>query len=194
MFGTRRIFLSAMLSLVLIPAQLFAQQYISGSLSGNLGPGTYIVDGNCRVENGSMLTILPGTEFQHTGHYTWNIYGQLFAEGSETDSIKFTRQMPITSHRWGGIRFTPTVLQQSRMNYCVVEHVYNTGTITSVRNVDTRSPPMIVQPIGPHIEPPRSVRGKSPQIVVMVVSRIGIKRVSPAVFSAVNKSLPCLRS
>ena len=49
------------------------------------------------------------------------------------------------------------------------ESMYKTGTTISVRIVDTRSPPIIVHPIAPHISPPTSVRGSRPLIVVAVV-------------------------
>ena len=115
--------------LSLIVSDSFSQEYISGSLSGTLGPGSYIVEGDCEVENGSSLTIVPGTTFLHNGHHTWRIYGQLIAEGVEGDSIMFTWQTPSSSTRWGGIRFNPTVVNDNSMNYCIVEHCYNPSGI-----------------------------------------------------------------
>ena len=120
----KTILLTALLfCLTVLPSH--SQDYLNGVLSGTIGPGTYIVNGDCEVEGGTSLTILPGTILMHNGHHTWQIYGQLIAEGTESDSIKFIRQSPISSHRWGGIRFTPTVLNYNSMSYCAVEYVYN---------------------------------------------------------------------
>jgi hypothetical protein len=123
-----RTILAALLCLGYAALPACAQPHISGILSGSLGPGTYIVDGDITVANGTSLTIQPGTTFLHTGHYSWIINGSLTAVGTAADSIRFTRQQPISSHRWGGLRFTPTVPQQNQVSYCVVEDVYNSET------------------------------------------------------------------
>jgi hypothetical protein len=94
-----------------------------------LGPGTFIVDGDCQVLGGDSLTIIPGTELLHTGQYTWMIFGRLIAEGVEGDSIKFIPLSPEPTYRWGGIRFVPTDPVQNSLNYCVVDGAYN-GTVS----------------------------------------------------------------
>ena len=71
--------------------------------------------------------------------------------------------------------------------------LYRTGTIIRVSIVDTSSPPIIAQPIGAHIVPPRKVNGNNPPIVVRVVRMIGVKRISPAIFSASMIDLPSFR-
>jgi hypothetical protein len=109
----------------LIVTQVLSQPHISGDLSGILGPGTYIVDGNCQVLDGDSLNILPGTEFQHTGNYNWMIYGQLTAEGDENDSIKFIPLSPEPAYYWGGIRFVPTYPVQNSLDYCVIDGAHN---------------------------------------------------------------------
>lgn len=125
MSAPKTVFFALLAALGLLSIQALAQPHISGTLSGTLGPGTYIVDGDCQVLMGDSLTVLPGTEFLHTGHFTWMIYGRLSAEGSEGDSIRFAPESPIPSYRWGGIRFTPTVPAQSTLDYCVIDGVSN---------------------------------------------------------------------
>ena len=110
------------LTLTVIAAQ--AQPHISGNLSGTLGPGTYIVDGDINVLNATTLTIQPGTIFQHSGHYSWFIYGALHANGALGDSIRFSRQS-LGVPQWGGLRFMPTTPQQNNLTYCVIEDVQN---------------------------------------------------------------------
>lgn len=116
-------------TLCLFSILLFAQTNISGDLSGSLGPGDYIVVGNCNIQAGETLTLAPGTSFLFSGHYALNIYGELDAEGSESDSIKFIRQSPIEDHRWGGIRFYPSASSQSALDYCVIDYCKNTGAV-----------------------------------------------------------------
>ncbi len=115
----------AALAALFVATALNAQPSISGALSGTLGPGTYIVNGECRIEHGDTLEILPGTVFLHSGHFTWQINGQLEAVGTETDSIVWKRQQPYSTYRWGGLRFTPTIPYHSRLEYCVIEGAYN---------------------------------------------------------------------
>jgi hypothetical protein len=110
------------LCLLAVSAPLWAQPHLSGNLSGNLGPGSYIVDGNCTVQSGATLTIAPGTTFLHTGNYSWTIYGQLIANGTQADSIFFLRQNPVTENRWGGLRFQAGSSPNSSVNYCVVDN------------------------------------------------------------------------
>jgi len=112
--------------MALIPFAASAQPSISGSLSGSLGPGTYLVAGDCQVLYGNTLTIAPGTTYLHTGHYTWDISGELNAAGTESQPIQFLRQNPIEAHLWGGLRFQ-WGSAGSLLEWC---------TISSCRNVD----------------------------------------------------------
>ncbi len=107
--------LGAMLLLCVAPRFGLAQPSVSGTLTGSLGPGSYIVDGNCEVPHGSSLTIAPGTTFLHSGHYIWTISGRLQAVGTESDSIKFLG-------RWGGLRFAEGSSSESEAAYCVLDH------------------------------------------------------------------------
>lgn len=107
-----------------------AQPQISGPLSGNMGPGDYLVVGDCSVNGGQTLTLMPGTRFLFTGHYTLRILsnGTLHAVGTEEDSIVFTHQNPDTSCDWSGIRFLYGANAASILSYCRVEygryHIY----------------------------------------------------------------------
>ena len=112
-----------LLSLAMLgPGVALAQPMIHGSLSGTLGPGTYIVDGICGVAAGNSLTIQPGTTILFSGHYNWKIYGQLTAVGTEQDSIKFLRQNPESTCDWGGIKFFAGSSPNSAISYCVFDH------------------------------------------------------------------------
>lgn len=95
-------------------------QNISGQLSGTLGPGTYIVVGNCYVNAGDTLNIRPGTELRHTGFFVWTINGILQASGTEASPIRFIPDQPIQSHRWRGIRFPSASSSGSVLDHCVI--------------------------------------------------------------------------
>ncbi|TKJ41223.1 hypothetical protein CEE37_06040 [candidate division LCP-89 bacterium B3_LCP] len=125
MFQIKSLITAYALLVVLAVTTSFAQPIISGQQSGTLGPETYIVNGDIQVLSGQTLTIMPGTVFLHNGNHTWEISGQLNAEGTETDSIKFVRQDPIDEHRWGGIRFLSGSSDQSSIDYCVIDHCFH---------------------------------------------------------------------
>lgn len=101
------------------------QPSLSGELSGSLGPGTYVVTGDCYVPAGQTVTISPNTTLLFSGHYNLAVYGQLNAEGTETDSIYFTRQFPTEDCKHGGIRFLPGSSADNTLSYCRIEYAHN---------------------------------------------------------------------
>lgn len=143
----RLTFSPALLLVWLIPALVFAQPSIHGSLSGTIEAGTYIVDGDCQVNSSQTLTISPGTTFLFAGHFTWYIYGELQAVGTEDSLIQFLRQQPIENHRWGGIRFQSNASDESVLEYCIIDNcknisypnyygagIYTNGVDVTIRN------------------------------------------------------------
>jgi hypothetical protein len=126
--------------LILLAGSAFAQPQISGNLSGTLGPGNYLVVGNCFIQAGNTLTIAPGTTLLHSGAYTWTVYGQLNAVGTTSDSIIFKRQSP-SGERWGGIRIMEGSSANTLLSYCVIESCQN----TSGGGLQIRSVPVTVR-------------------------------------------------
>jgi len=110
----------ATLLLALCPLLVMGQN-LQGPLSGTLGPGMYLVVGNCTVDHGSTLTIQPGTSIQFTGQYSWKIYGTLHANGTAADSIVFKRQQPTTLCEWSGIRFMAGAATTCNLTHCYIE-------------------------------------------------------------------------
>ena len=128
MLRTFKLSLTFLLLLGLAPAILFAQPVnISGNQSGILGPGVYNVVGNITVPSGQTLTIMPGTEFRHTGYFVWNIYGEIQASGTSEALIQFVREQPIENHKWGGLRFQAGASDRSVIEYCKIENCKNTA-------------------------------------------------------------------
>jgi hypothetical protein len=101
------------------------QEKISGSQSGTLGPGKYIVTSNIQVEAGKCLTILPGTTFIHeSGNYIWEISGTLKAIGTKKDSIYFLSKKGVEQKKhWSGLHFQESA-PAATLNYCVVDNVF----------------------------------------------------------------------
>ncbi|MBU1652142.1 right-handed parallel beta-helix repeat-containing protein [bacterium] len=99
-----------------------AQEQISGPQSGTLGPGTYLVVGDIQVQAGQTLVVEPGTTFLHNGPWSWYVYGQLNADGTEADSIYFVRQNPVPEHRWRSIRFETGASAASTLDYCAIDN------------------------------------------------------------------------
>ncbi|MBC8203986.1 MAG: hypothetical protein H8E87_00585 [FCB group bacterium] len=121
----RTVLLLALMMVWLCPLYVLAQPSIHGPLSGTLGPGTYIVDGDCQVLSGNTLIIEPRTTFLFSGHYTFNIYGTIQANGTEAEMIEFIRQYPTEACRWGGIRFQSGAPGNSVLSYCLIDNCKN---------------------------------------------------------------------
>ena len=125
MMRAKPFLLSILLLVWLCPGVAGAQPTVHGSLSGTLGPGDYIVDGDCWVDAGNSLTIQPGTTLLFSGHYTFDIYGMLTAVGTEQDSINFIRQFPTEACKHGGIRFHNGSSPNSILSYCWIDYAKN---------------------------------------------------------------------
>lgn len=127
MTRTKVIFLSILLLAWFCPGIVSGQPTISGPLSGSLGPGDFIVVGDCSVNAGNSLTIQPGTTLLYSGHYYFNVYGQLTAVGTEQDSINFVRQFPTEACKHGGVRFYSGSSPNSILSYCLIDNAKNTS-------------------------------------------------------------------
>ncbi|MBM3324267.1 MAG: right-handed parallel beta-helix repeat-containing protein, partial [Calditrichaeota bacterium] len=98
---------------------------LSRPLSGTLGPGTYMVIGEIRVEADNTLTLMPATTFIFDGAYPFRIYGTLLAEGTESDSIVFTTDPYTNPNRWRSLCFWGSGSSASRLAYCLIEKGYS---------------------------------------------------------------------
>lgn len=92
-----------------------------------LSESPYMIYHDITVSDGLTLTIEPGVEVIFTGHYKFNVLGQLLAEGTESDSIYFTSQDIETG--WFGLRLTaiPSTNDTSKLDYCIIEYGRATG-------------------------------------------------------------------
>jgi len=115
-----------------ITAFSFADTHIpAGSVSGNwaFANSPFIIDGEISIQLGEELTIEPGVQVLFSGHYKFNIYGRLLAQGTETDTIVFTAQDTLTG--WHSLRFYDTNTNgqdSSKVVYCKLEYGKASGS------------------------------------------------------------------
>jgi len=93
-----------------------------GDVSGtwNYANSPYYIGGEINIPTESTLMIEPGVQVIFSGHYKFNIYGRLLAEGTANDTIVFTAQ--DTTLGWHGLRFICSNWQGSKVVYCKLEY------------------------------------------------------------------------
>jgi len=94
---------------------------LSGSLSGPLGPGDLEVVDTISVDSGQALTILPGTRLFFDPLIAFVVHGLLIANGTNDDSILFTKRYPSPDSLWAGIQYQRAD-SSSQMAYVIVEY------------------------------------------------------------------------
>lgn len=101
----------------------FTGSFVSGDVSGvwDAAGSPYYVTCDLTVPPGQTLTIQPGVKVLFTGHYKFNVSGNLQAIGTQQDSILFTRAFPTEDSRWWGLRFSSGTSSSSTIAYCVIE-------------------------------------------------------------------------
>ncbi|MFC1620079.1 FG-GAP-like repeat-containing protein [Candidatus Neomarinimicrobiota bacterium] len=87
-----------------------------------LADSPYIIVGDIVVPAMGELVIEPGVEVRFHGHYPFIVEGTLRAEGTETDSILFTRDEATDESRGAGIRFNSSSTDTSILAYCIIEY------------------------------------------------------------------------
>lgn len=108
-----------------IPDQTLETIGLSGSLSGILAEGVYKIGGDIIIEAANSLIIEPGTILEFKEDIMFQVYGELIAEGTYEDTIKFTNYN--NGEFWKGIDFKENASDNSIINYCIVEHSNDRG-------------------------------------------------------------------
>ncbi len=96
-----------------------------GIVSGTwyLANSPYIITGDLSLLAGYELYIEAGVEVIFMGHYAFNVYGRLMADGSESNRISFSPFIDTVG--WHGIRFyntTTNTQDSSYLRYCNFEY------------------------------------------------------------------------
>jgi predicted outer membrane repeat protein len=110
---------------------------ISGNISSNTiwNTDTVNIIEDITIENGTKLTIEPGTKIISKGFYAIYVQGCINATGTSENPIVFTRD-DTTKSGWYGIRFdnTPVTNDSSVFDYCHIKHGYAFGTAPNAAN------------------------------------------------------------
>ena len=93
--------------------------------------GPYRITGNVVVNAGVTLTIEPGTTLFFDSGTSLTVHGRLLAEGTEYETIRFTR-VPGGGN-WGGIQFANT-MEDNRITYAVLEYGVTSNGLVGVVN------------------------------------------------------------
>ncbi|HMJ64652.1 MAG TPA: hypothetical protein VK615_04810 [Candidatus Binatia bacterium] len=118
-------------------ADLNAAPAPTGGLSGTISTNTtwraadspITIVGDITVNPGVTLTIEPGVRVLFNSGISFDVAGQLLAEGDPTNRIVFTRA-PANPGTWGGITISGACSPESRLRYAHVE--FNSSTAISV--------------------------------------------------------------
>ncbi|MBL7149963.1 MAG: right-handed parallel beta-helix repeat-containing protein [Candidatus Cloacimonetes bacterium] len=132
-------------SLTSVLLSIDVQGHISEDATWSPNNNPYIVVDNIFVDHNVTLTVLPGTivKFNTTtypnGDYHYGdgyseakfmkVSGKLLAEGTEQDSIIFTKNCEETDRRWGVIIFDYQSDNTSVLKHCVIEYTYRMSLI-----------------------------------------------------------------
>ena len=97
---------------------------VSGTIDGDTiwteAESPYIVSGDLTVEAAATLTIEPGTNVFFADGARMTVRGQLIAEGSQHQLIRF-RAQPGTVGNWGGVQFVNSTAD-NRIHHAVIEY------------------------------------------------------------------------
>ncbi|MCX5646179.1 MAG: right-handed parallel beta-helix repeat-containing protein [Phycisphaerae bacterium] len=111
---------SGSIDLIYVPAA----NHLTGQMKDNLTlSGAYIVDQAVTVPAGKVLTIVPGTAVLMNKGASITIVGQLLAEGTAAQPIRFTHLGDGTT--WKQLMFVEAA--DSRFEHCIIEYADSAG-------------------------------------------------------------------
>lgn len=98
--------------------------FICGSVAGSIGPGDIVVGCSVTVDSTDTLTIEAGTNLLFAGRFSLTVYGTLLVNGTESDSVLFTRRNNDPANNWRGLRFQPD--SRGQCSYAIFEYAQGT--------------------------------------------------------------------
>ena len=95
------------------------ETYVSGNVDGTWTTvnSPYIVTNNLVLQPADTLIIDPGVEVRFDGNYRFDIFGTLFAIGTESNMVTFTNN---GGTNWMSINFSDTSNDSSKLQYCII--------------------------------------------------------------------------
>ncbi len=115
---------SRVIEIVYVPPDRVVGGQITEVTTWTKQPSPYVIRQTVAVEAGVSLTIEPGTEIMLAGGQSLVVFGELFANGTEMDPVRFTRYRDGES--WGSLVFDGA--SPSQLNHCVVEYSSSGGS------------------------------------------------------------------
>lgn len=139
----RNILLFSLSFIFIISASLNAQTYVSGQVSGTWTKANspYIVTDDITVSYWRSLIIESGVKVLFRSGKEFNIYGEIQALGSESDSVIFSHNHPDST--WGGFYISGS-RSGSLFKYCCIEYsnsdwtgrLYGSAILCSESNIE----------------------------------------------------------
>jgi len=121
-----------LLCILLLSSAAFATD-VSGSQSGtwSLAASPYNIVGDVTIPSGATLSIEPGVQVYAMGNFRINAVGNLLANGSVADSIRFLNGQADPNALWTGIRLeNPNIA--SAISHCYIENAtYGVNSVNS---------------------------------------------------------------
>ena len=105
---------------------VYTQTNVSGNVSGTwtTANSPYIATNNLVLQPADTLIINPGVEVKFDGNYRFDIFGTLFAIGTDSNMITFTRN---GSTNWMSMNFSDASNDTSTLQYCIIEYGSESG-------------------------------------------------------------------
>ncbi|MCD4665118.1 MAG: right-handed parallel beta-helix repeat-containing protein [Bacteroidales bacterium] len=127
--------LSLSSAFLLLPFLLFSQTIIpGGNVNGTWtkAENPYLINGDIAVNSSDTLIIEPGVEVIFQDYYLFQVFGNLYAIGTETDSIRFTQADTTGYYQgndagWGGLNIV--MGSNSELHYCIIEYSKASGIL-----------------------------------------------------------------
>ncbi len=97
---------------------------VSGTWTASGSP--YLIQGDIQIQPGTTLTIEPGVTVEFQGNYGLDVYGNILAVGTPTDSIIFIPSNPTVGFNPIVFDGPPPTNDSSLFVYCSFKHAINT--------------------------------------------------------------------
>lgn len=124
MHRSLNIFILVLLVLALFTPNASALTVIQGGeVNGiwTVADHPYLISGEISISTADSLIIQPGVEVRFNSGMYLNVFGTLLALGTPDDSIKFIANTG-TIGDWRSLKFDGIRANNSRMDYCIVQH------------------------------------------------------------------------
>lgn len=104
---------------IIPPGEIYGEWDINGS--------PYVITGDVNIPTVQSLLIIPGVQVLFQGNYEIIVNGLLIAEGTQEDTIIFSRYQPDPVYNGKGIYISPSAGASTILKYCLIEWMEGRG-------------------------------------------------------------------